>query len=80
MSEESQIRVATDVERGQSLDCLRCGSVIRAESSIDLRIGGRTGGWSLVFGGLADVGEGLLKLDLFSCPKCGHVEFRTPRA
>jgi uncharacterized C2H2 Zn-finger protein len=81
MSDETrEIRAATDADRADLLDCLRCGSVLRAEGPIDLRTGGHSGGWSVLFGGWADVGEELMKLLVFSCPKCGHVEFRVPIA
>ena len=76
--DEGEIRPATDEDRAKALDCLRCGSVLRAEGPIDLRVGGHSGGWSVLFGGWADVNEALMKLRVFSCPKCGHVEFRVP--
>jgi hypothetical protein len=79
MSDDIEVRLATDAERQRALDCLRCGSVVRAQGPIDIRVGGHAGGWGLLFGDWADVDEGLLKLDLFSCPKCGHIEFRSPR-
>lgn len=60
--------------------CLRCRSTLRDEGPIDIRVGGKTGGWGLLLGQWADVGENLLRLDLLSCPTCGHVEFRVPTA
>jgi uncharacterized C2H2 Zn-finger protein len=80
MNESTPIQVATDVDRSNWLDCLRCGSVVREEGPIDLRVGGHSGGWSVLFGNIADLGEQLMKLLVFSCPKCGHVEFRVPIA
>jgi predicted nucleic-acid-binding Zn-ribbon protein len=81
MSDEpGEIRMPTEAERTNALDCLRCGSVVRAEGPVDLRTGGHSGGWSVLFGGWADVDEQLMKLLVFSCPKCGHIEFRVPIA
>lgn len=80
MSDATPIQSATDDDRAKALDCLRCGSLIRDEGPIDLRTGGHSGGWSVLFGGWADAGEELMKLLVFSCPKCGHVEFRVPIA
>lgn len=80
MSEQMPVRAATDEERAQGMDCLRCGSVVRAEGPIDIRTGGHGGGWSVLFGGWADLDEALMKLLVFSCPKCGHVEFRVMTA
>ena len=34
-----------------------------------------TGGWHLFSGELADVGEGILKLDVFRCRQCKRIEF-----
>jgi hypothetical protein len=63
-----------------STACLRCRSTLRDEGPIDIRVGGKSGGWGLLLGQWADVGENLLRLDLLSCPTCGHVEFRVPTA
>jgi hypothetical protein len=43
-----------------------------------LRIGGSGGGWKLLFGELAEVGEELLPLELLVCTNCRRVEFRRP--
>lgn len=80
MSDDVPVRAATDDERREAMDCLRCGSLIIAEGVIDLRMGGHSGGWSVLFGGWADLNEQLLKLNAFRCPSCGHVEFRMPTA
>jgi hypothetical protein len=42
---------------------------------LPLRTGGVTGGWHMVFGELAESGEGILKLDVFRCRQCRRVEF-----
>jgi hypothetical protein len=44
----------------------------------EFRVGGTTGGWKLLFGEWAELGENMLKLELFACASCGKVEFRVP--
>ena len=58
--------------------CLRCESPIQSMGVERLRVGGTTGGWKLLFGEWAEVGEGMLDLEAFACATCGHVEFRVP--
>ena len=61
-----------------------CVSPLRRGASIGGHVGaadgGVGGGWSVIFGGWADVGEGLLSLELLVCPGCGKVEMRVPGA
>lgn len=79
MSEdEVEIRVATADERRLGLDCLRCGSRVVDQGTWDLRTGGTSGGWSVLFGGWADLGEDTVRLAVTACPSCGHLEFRAP--
>ena len=73
-----EIRPATAEERAQRLDCLRCGSLTYARGKMTLRTGGVGGGWSLLIGELADIGEGTVDVNAYACPNCGHVEFRLP--
>jgi len=44
----------------------------------EFRVGGTTGGWKLLFGELAELGEGMLKLEVRACSSCRQVEFRVP--
>jgi len=44
----------------------------------EFRVGGSTGGWKLLFGELAELGEGMLKLEVLACGSCGKVELRVP--
>ena len=60
------------------LQCLRCGSPIQSMGVEKFRVGGTTGGWKLLFGEWAELGEGMLDLETFACTTCGHVEFRVP--
>lgn len=58
--------------------CLRCGSPLQSMGIEDFRVGGNSGGWKLLFGEWAELGEGMLKLEVFACGSCGKVEFRVP--
>ena len=51
---------------------------MQAGEQVTLRTGGMHGGWGLVLGNLADIGEGTIELNAYVCPTCGHVEFRLP--
>jgi hypothetical protein len=44
----------------------------------ELRIGGTTGGWKLLFGEWAELGEGFLRLEALACGNCRRVELRVP--
>ena len=43
------------------------------------RVGGTSGGWKLLFGEWAELGEDMIKLEVRACPTCAHVEFRVPQ-
>ena len=59
-------------------ECLRCGSQVRSMGVEEFRVGGTSGGWKLLFGEWAELGEDMLKLEVLACAVCGHVELRTP--
>ncbi len=42
------------------------------------RIGGTSGGWKLLFGEWAELGETMMPLEMWVCPSCRRVEFRVP--
>jgi hypothetical protein len=44
------------------------------------RIGGTSGGWKLLFGELAELGDEMLALEVFACQTCRRVELRVPTA
>ena len=59
-------------------DCLRCGEHLEAIGIEGFRVGGTSGGWKMLFGELAELGEGMLELEVFACPECRTVELRVP--
>lgn len=60
-------------------NCLRCGGQIHSMGIEEFRVGGSTGGWKLLFGEWAELGEGMLGLEVLACASCGRVELRVPR-
>ena len=65
-------------ERPDYGQCLRCGEPLEAVGVEKFRVGGTGGGWKLLFGELAELGEGMLDLEVFACPNCRKVELRVP--
>jgi hypothetical protein len=59
--------------------CLRCGGDLQSYGVEELRTGGSSGGWKLIFGELAELGEDVIPLELLGCAACGTVEFRLPQ-
>ena len=71
--------MADAVNPGRNPDaCLRCGATIQSMGVEEFRVGGTSGGWKLLFGEFAELGEGILKLEVRACGSCGNVELRTP--
>jgi hypothetical protein len=58
--------------------CLRCGGTLTSMGVEQFRTGGSSGGWKLLFGELAELGEELLSLEALACGNCRRVEFRVP--
>ena len=58
--------------------CLRCGNEMGSMGIEEFRIGGTSGGWKLLFGEWAELGEQMIKLEILACPSCRYVEFRVP--
>ncbi len=58
--------------------CLRCGGQLQSIGVEEFRVGGSSGGWKLVFGEWAELGEGLLSLEVFACSQCRKAELRVP--
>jgi hypothetical protein len=60
--------------------CLRCGAELEMVGVEEFRIGGTSGGWKLVFGELAELGEGKLRLEVRACAVCRTVDLRVPQS
>jgi hypothetical protein len=58
--------------------CVRCGTPLQSIGVEQFRVGGTSGGWKLLFGEWAELGEDMLPLDVLACPKCRRVEMRVP--
>jgi hypothetical protein len=58
--------------------CLRCGTELQAMGVEEFRTGGTSGGWKLLFGEWAELGEDKMPLDVRVCPNCRQVDFRAP--
>ena len=58
--------------------CVRCGGQLGALGVEHFRVGGVTGGWAALLGNWAEVGEGLLDMEVLACRKCRRVELRVP--
>jgi len=69
---------ASEQPRAGPDECLRCGNTVRSMGVEEFRVGGTSGGWKLLFGEWAELGEDMIKLEVRACPVCNHVEFRVP--
>ncbi len=58
--------------------CLRCGSAMTSAGVEHIRVGGTSGGWKLMFGEWAELGEDMLPLEMLVCTSCRRIEFRRP--
>ena len=58
--------------------CLRCGEAVELMGVERFRVGGTSGGWKLLFGEWAELGEGMIDFEIFACPRCRKVELRVP--
>lgn len=58
--------------------CLRCGAELESMGVETFRVGGTTGGWKLLFGEFAELGEGMLKFEVRACGACRQVDLRVP--
>jgi len=59
-------------------NCLRCGTALQPVGLEKFRVGGTSGGWKLLFGEFAELGEGMMEFEIFACPRCRKVELRVP--
>jgi len=58
--------------------CLRCDSPLQSMGVEQFRTGGTSGGWKLLLGEWAELGEEMLPLELLVCPSCRRVDIRVP--
>jgi hypothetical protein len=59
-------------------DCLRCGVQLQVIGIESFRVGGTSGGWKMLFGEWAELGEGMMDFEVFACPNCRKIELRVP--
>jgi len=58
--------------------CMRCNAPLYAMGIERFRVGGTSGGWKMLFGEWAELGEQMLPLEVFACTSCRKVELRVP--
>ncbi len=58
--------------------CVRCGGLLQSMGVEEFRVGGTSGGWKVLFGEWAELGEGMLSLEALACASCRRVELRVP--
>jgi hypothetical protein len=58
--------------------CVRCGGPLKSIGVEQFRVGGSSGGWKLLIGEWAELGEEMLSLEVFGCLRCRRVEMRIP--
>ena len=54
--------------------CFVCKNQMLSLGAIPIRVGGTSGGWHLLFGEWADVGEKTLSIDMYRCDHCRRVD------
>jgi predicted RNA-binding Zn-ribbon protein involved in translation (DUF1610 family) len=53
--------------------CYFCNVQMQFAQKVPFRIKGTPGVWKLLFGEWAELGEEMLSLDVYMCPKCGEI-------
>ena len=51
----------------ESGGCLRCAGELMTLGVEPFRVGGSTGGWKMLFGEWAELGEGMLEMEVLVC-------------
>jgi len=59
--------------------CLGCRGPLQSLGVEHFRVGGVSGGWAALVGKWAEVGEGILDMELLACRNCRRVELRVPQ-
>lgn len=58
--------------------CLGCKGPLQSLGVEHFRVGGVSGGWAALMGQWAEIGEGILDMELLACRACRRVELRVP--
>jgi hypothetical protein len=58
--------------------CIACQGAMQSIGIERFRVGGTTGGWKLLFGEWAELGEDMLSFEILACTSCRRVELRVP--
>src|ERR1700730_17818511 len=59
--------------------CLGCRGPLQSLGVEHFRGGGVSGGWAALMGQWAEIGEGILDIELLACRNCRRVEVRVPQ-
>jgi hypothetical protein len=59
--------------------CLGCHGPLQSIGVEHFRVGGVSGGWAMLMGQWAELGENMLDLEILACKACRRVEFRIPQ-
>ena len=59
--------------------CLGCKGPLQSLGVEHFRVGGVSGGWGALMGQWAEIGEGILDMELLACRNCRRVELRVPQ-
>ena len=54
--------------------CVRCETRLETLGVEHFRVGGTTGGWKMIFGEWAELGEDMISFEVLVCPQCKRVE------
>ena len=73
--EEKIIDIKQESQGSREIDCLRCAIPMCYTGNYEFHEGFNTG----VFGGLFELMVNKERFELYLCPKCGKVEFFSPR-
>lgn len=60
------------------ITCTHCSTPLELVGEEDFRTGGSTGIAAMFLGNFNQLSEGILALQMYRCPQCGHVEFFLP--
>jgi hypothetical protein len=65
-------------EPANDLTCKRCRGTMTSMGVGHFRVGATSGGWKLMFGEWAELGEQVLPPEVLACGTCRSVELRVP--